>query len=127
MPLREITVATSPVPSGRYSQAIAANGLVFVAGVGPYDPSTRDIVGDTIEEQTVQVLRNVQAVLQATGSDLVDVVNCIAFLAELERDWSSFDETYGRFFVAPYPARTTVGANLKGILVELTVMASLPS
>jgi 2-iminobutanoate/2-iminopropanoate deaminase len=123
MPLREINVAGSPSPSGRYSQAIAANGLLFVAGIGPYDPDTREIVGVGVEEQTVQVLRNVAVVLQAAGSDLGDVVNCTAFLADVERDWAAFDSTYGAFFCAPYPARTTVGANLKGILVELAVVA----
>lgn len=127
MVIREITVATSPVPSGRYSQAIAANGLLFLAGVGPYHPDTRDVVGTTVQEQTAQAVRNVQAILVATGCDLCDIVNCTAFLAELERDWAAFDETYGGFFESPYPARTTVGAALKGILIELSVVAAMPS
>lgn len=123
--IRGIAVATSPPPSGSYSQAIAANGLLFLAGVGPYEPVTRQVVGTTIEEQTAQALRNVNAVLAATGCELSDVVNCTAFLADLDNDWAAFDRTYGSFFHEPYPARTAVGATLKGILVELAVVAAL--
>lgn len=121
--LRSISVPSSPVPSGSYSQAISANGLVFLAGVGPYDPATRQVIGTTVEEQTSQAISNVRAVLQATGCDLSDIVNCTAYLADLERDWPAFDRTYGSFFGPPFPARTTVGAVLKSILVELSVVA----
>jgi 2-iminobutanoate/2-iminopropanoate deaminase len=116
-----------PAPSGAYSQALVASGFVFVSGVGPYEPATRHVVGTTIEEQTDQVLRNVGAILRAAGCDLDDVVNVTAFLEDLERDWVGFDATYRRFFGAPHPARTTVGAKLKNMLVEIAVVAIAPA
>lgn len=99
--------------------------MLFLAGVGPYDPETREIVGTTIEEQTVQTVNNVRALLVAAGCDLQDVVNTTAYLADLDRDWAGFDAAYGAFFAPPYPARTAVGATLKRTLVELAVVALL--
>ncbi|MCU1495013.1 MAG: reactive intermediate/imine deaminase [Acidimicrobiaceae bacterium] len=127
MTLQEIKAATSPVPSGAYSQAIVANGLLFVAGVGPYDPATRVVIGSTIEDQTIQTVENLRAILLAAHCDLGDVVNSTVYLAELQRDWAGFDATYGSLFSAPYPARATTGAVLKGILVEIAVVAALPT
>lgn len=101
--------------------------MLFLAGVGPYDPITRQTVGTTIAEQTVQVLENIRAVLRSAGCDFSDVVNTTAYLANLQRDWGEFDRTYGRFFSPPYPPRTAVGAVLKNILVELAVVAELPA
>lgn len=124
---RHVQVSDSPVPSGSYSQAVEANGLLFVSGLGPYHPVTRVVVGETIEEQTVQVVANVRAVLEAAGCDLHHVVNTTAYLADLEHDWAGFDAVYGSLFPAPYPARTAVGATLKNMLVELSVVAVLPS
>ena len=123
----EISVRSSPVPSGAYSQGITANGLLFVAGVGPYDPVTRAVVGTSVEEQTLQTMSNIKEILLVAGLDFGDVVNSTVYLAELERDWAAFDRTYGRFFAAPFPARTAVGATLKGILVEVAVIAALRS
>jgi 2-iminobutanoate/2-iminopropanoate deaminase len=78
---RSVYVETSPKPSGHYSQCIVANGFVYLAGVGPYDPVTRAVVGKTIENQTAQVLRNVDAVLAGAGCRLTDVVNCTVELS----------------------------------------------
>lgn len=122
---RHVHTSDSPAPSGSYSQARVSNGMLFLAGVGPYDPLTRDVVGTTIAEQTEQVLRNIRAVLVAAGRDMGDVVSTTAYLADLERDWAEFDATYGRFFLPPYPARTAVGARLKNVLVEVAAVAEL--
>ncbi|MGA2528360.1 MAG: Rid family hydrolase [Acidimicrobiales bacterium] len=116
---------SSPVPSGAYSQGIVAGGLLFVAGVGPYDPVTRAIVGSTVEEQTVQTIENIRAILIGAGLALQDVVNSTVYLSDMSRDWFAFDKTYRQFFSPPFPARTAVGATLKGILVEIAVMAAL--
>jgi reactive intermediate/imine deaminase len=123
---QSIEATNSPAPSGSYSQARISNGLLFLAGVGPYDPATREIVGSTVEEQTVRVVENIRAVLLAANCDLGDVVNSTVFLADLGRDWAAFDATYGSFFQPPYPARTAVGATLKNMLVEIAVVAALP-
>ncbi len=124
--LKAIEVKTSPVPSGAYSQAVAANGLVFVAGVGPYDASTRAVVGTTIEEQTVKTIENIRAILIGAGCDLGDIVNSTVYLADLHGDWEAFDATYSSLMPEPYPARATTGAVLKNILVEIAVVAALP-
>jgi len=121
--LKQISVTTSPVASGAYSQAIAANGFVFVAGVGPYDPTTRAIVGTTIEEQTVQTVANIEAILVGAGSGLDKIVNTTVWLADLNHDWVAFDATYRSLLTPPLPARATTGAVLKGILVEIAVIA----
>jgi 2-iminobutanoate/2-iminopropanoate deaminase len=124
--LKAISVKTSPVPSGAYSQAVVAKGLVFVAGVGPYDPKTRAVVGSTIEEQTIKTMDNIRAILAEAGCDLGDIVNSTVYLAELGRDWAAFDATYRFLLAEPYPARATTGAVLKNILVEIAVVAALP-
>lgn len=123
---QSIEATNSPVPSGSYSQARISNGFLFLAGVGPYDPTTREIMGSTVEEQTVRVVENIRAVLRAANCDLGDVVNSTVFLADLGRDWAAFDATYGSFFRPPYPARTAVGATLKNVLVEIAVVAVVP-
>ncbi len=127
MPQKEIAVNDAPMASGNYSQAIAAGGLLFVAGNGPYDPGTREVIGETIEEQTDRTMRNIEAILRGAGLDWSHVVNTTAYLEHLQRDWAGFDRVYGTFLTAPYPARATVGAALKNILVEISVVAMMPS
>jgi len=122
-----VSVEGSPKPSGAYSQGVVANGFLFVAGVGPYDPITRAIRGDTVEEQTAQTMKNIRATLLAAGCDFGDVVNSTVYLAELNRDWTAFDATYRTFLEEPYPARAAVGAALKNILVEIAVVAVIPN
>ena len=124
--LKVIDVKTSPVPSGAYSQAIVANGLVFVAGVGPYDAKTRAIEGTTIEEQTIKTMGNIRAILVEAGCDFSDILNSTVYLADLHRDWAGFDAAYRSLLTDPYPARATTGAVLKNILVEIAVVAALP-
>lgn len=127
MPQIEISVNDAPVASGNYSQAIGAGGLLFVAGNGPYDPDTREVVGETIEEQTDRTMRNIEAILRGAGLHWSHVVNTTAYLEHLQRDWAGFDRVYGTFLKPPYPARATVGAALKNILVEISVIAMMPS
>jgi 2-iminobutanoate/2-iminopropanoate deaminase len=124
---RAISVTDAPVASGNYSQAIVAAGLLFVAGNGPYDPVTRKVVGETIEEQTDRTMRNIEAILNGAGLDWSHVVNTTAYLEHLLRDWAGFDRVYGTFLTPPYPARATTGAALKNILVEISVVAVMPS
>ncbi len=124
---RAISVTDAPVASGNYSQAIVAGGLLFVAGNGPYDPATRQIVGETIEEQTDRTMRNIAAILRGAGLDWSHVVSTTAYLEHLQRDWAGFDRIYGTFLTPPYPARATTGAVLKNILVEISVVAVMTS
>jgi enamine deaminase RidA (YjgF/YER057c/UK114 family) len=100
---------------------------LFVAGVGPYDPTTRAIVGTTVEEQTVQTMENIRGTLLAAGCDFSSIVSSTVYLADLNRDWTAFDATYRTFLKEPFPARAAVGTDLKNILVEIAVVAVLPS
>ncbi len=113
------------VPAGgHYSPAIVAGGLVFVSGQGPVDPQTRT-VPDGFAAQVEQTLRNVQTVLRQAGVGCGDVVKVNAYLSDVTR-FAEFDAAYRPFFPGEPPARTTVGAQLIGIQVEIDCIAVLP-
>ena len=99
----------APAAIGPYSQAIKANGFVFVSGQIPIDPATGQFVSGGIREQTEQVLKNVSAVLQASGSGLDQVVKTTVFLTDMN-DFAAMNEVYGKFFTDIPPARATVAA-----------------
>ncbi|CAN5642790.1 RidA family protein [soil metagenome] len=109
-------------PVGAYSPATKAGNLIFVSGQVPKDPRTGDTVSTDIREQTRFVLANTERVLNAAGASLDDVVSVTAYLADMH-DWEAFNEVYRDTFRRPYPARTTVGAELRGFLVEISVVA----
>jgi 2-iminobutanoate/2-iminopropanoate deaminase len=123
--LREI-IQTDNAPGaiGPYSQAIKAGGFVFVSGQIPTDPQTGEFVAGGITEQTEQVLKNLKAVLVASGSSLAQVVKTTVFLADM-KEFSGMNEVYARFFPEPPPARATVAvAGLpRDARVEIEVVA----
>jgi reactive intermediate/imine deaminase len=119
----KVETTNAPRPGGAYSQGIVAGGLLYTAGFGPQDPATGDIVGDTVEAQTEQVMKNIGGALAAYDLDFSHVVKATVHLQHLDRDFSGFNATYERFMVEPYPVRTTVGSTLAGILVEIDVVA----
>jgi len=122
----EIRAEAAPRGTGAYSQAIRAGDLVFISGQGPLDPSTLEVLGETVEAQTEQTLRNLEAIAVAAGGGLGDVVKVSAFIASID-DFPAFNETYERIFSAlPRPARTTTGAELRNILVEVDAVLYLP-
>jgi 2-iminobutanoate/2-iminopropanoate deaminase len=119
--MKAIYTPDAPQPAGPYSQAVLAGGFVFVSGQRPTDPATGQIVVGT-EAQTHQVLRNIRAVLQAAGADMRDVVRVTAHLADLS-DFDIYNSVYVQYFQEPYPSRTTTGSDLRGIRVEIDVIA----
>ncbi len=122
----EITTDAAPLGSGAYSQAIRAGDSVYISGQGPLDPATLEVVGTSIEEQTEITLGNLAAIAAAAGGSLADVVKVSVFLASIDL-FAGFDATYARIFgELPRPARTTTGAELKGILVEIDAVLHLP-
>ncbi len=122
----EIVTDAAPRGSGAYSQAVRAGDFVFVSGQGPLDPGTLVVAGSTIEEQTELTLRNLAAIAAAAGGSLRDVVKVSVFLSSIDL-FAGFDATYGRIFhELPRPARTTTGAELRGILVEIDAVLHLP-
>jgi 2-iminobutanoate/2-iminopropanoate deaminase len=113
-----------PPPAGAYSPGVRAGDLLFVSGQVPKDPRTGAIVGDEVREQTRQVLRNLEGVLAAGGATLADVVSVTVYLQD-EGDWGAFNEVYKSVLAPPYPTRAVVGAQLRGILVEVSAIAHL--
>lgn len=113
-----------PPPAGAYSPGVRAGDLLFVSGQVPRDPRTGEIVGEDVVGQTRQVLRNLQAVLEAGGATLDDLVSVTVYLAD-ENDWPTFNEVYRETMRPPYPTRAVVGAQLRGILVEVSAVAYL--
>jgi 2-iminobutanoate/2-iminopropanoate deaminase len=104
-----VQTENAPAAIGPYSQAIKANGFVFVSGQIPIDPRTGEFVTGGIREQTEQVLKNLAAVLQASGSSLDQIVKTTVFLADMQ-DFTSMNEVYSAFFGDTAPARATVAA-----------------
>jgi 2-iminobutanoate/2-iminopropanoate deaminase len=98
-----IRTENAPKPPAYFSQAVKSGGFVFVAGQGPFDPATGQVVGTTIQEQTAQSLRNVSAILAAAGSSLAKVVTATFILAE-ESDFHGMNEEWVKWFPNP-PAR----------------------
>ena len=119
-------ISTSAAPGGLagYSQAIRANGFVYVSGQGPFDPATGDVVGETIEEQTRRCLQNVEAILEAAGSTIDDVVQATFILLD-ESDFAGMNEEWSRWFPTNPPARQ--GAKLpispKGMRISIAAVA----
>jgi 2-iminobutanoate/2-iminopropanoate deaminase len=122
MPKQQITTQSGASPVGAYSQGLRAGDFIFVSGQGPLDPQTGQIVGTTIEEQTARVLENIQAILAAGGASLADVVKVSAHLSDLSL-FGRYNTVYASYFPDPKPARTTVGSQLPGILVEIDAIA----
>jgi 2-iminobutanoate/2-iminopropanoate deaminase len=115
-----------PKPIGPYSQAIRANGFLFVSGQVALDPKTGEMTSTDIRQQTERVLENVKGILEASGSNLHHVVKTTVFLKDIN-DFATMNEVYARYFTAAPPARSTVPvARLpKDALVEIDVIAAL--
>jgi len=124
MTKKQVNTKVGASPVGAYSQGLIAGDFVFVSGQGPLNPKTGKIVGKTIEEQTVQVLENIKAILEAAGASMGDVVKVAVHLSDLA-SFRRFNQVYATFFPDPKPARTTIGSQLLGILVEIDAIAYL--
>ncbi len=107
-----------------YSQAVKAAGLVFVSGQGPYDPRTGAIVGETVQEQTAQCLRNLQAILTAAGSSLDRIVSATFVLLE-EDDFAAMNEEWAKWFKDDKPARqgAKLPARIKNMKISVAAIA----
>ena len=108
-------------PVGHYSQAVRAGDFVYVSGQGPVDAQGQLVPGD-IKEQTRLVLNNIRVILEAAGATLQDVVKCGVFLNDIG-DFAAMNDVYREVFGPNPPARTTVGATLPKILVEIDAVA----
>jgi 2-iminobutanoate/2-iminopropanoate deaminase len=113
-----------PKPIGPYSQAVRANGFLFLSGQIALDPKTGEISGAGVAEQTERVLENIKGIVEAAGSKMPHVVKTTVFLKNMN-DFAAMNEVYARYFTAAPPARSTVEvARLpKDALVEIEVTA----
>jgi 2-iminobutanoate/2-iminopropanoate deaminase len=119
-----ISTQDGPQAIGPYSQAIRANGFVFVSGQVAIDPATQQVINGEVTAQTDRVLKNLSAILKAAGTGLEKVVRSTVFLKNMG-DFTAMNEVYGRYFTSSPPARSTVEvARLpKDVLVEIDVIA----
>lgn len=118
------TLEGAPQKAGPYSHVVVMNGFVFVSGQGPIDPVSNLISGPTIEEQTRQVLENIKFILEQTGSDMQHVAKVNVYLQNLA-EFQAFNRVYVQYFPHDQPVRTTIGANLPNILIEIDCIAGL--
>jgi 2-iminobutanoate/2-iminopropanoate deaminase len=111
-----------PLP---FSQAVKLGNLIFVSGQGPIDPKTHEVNGD-IKAQTERMLENIKAILEAAGTDLLNVVNTTVFLTDL-KNFEGMNEVYQKYFPKDPPPRATVQAGLlREMLVEMQCIAAIP-
>jgi 2-iminobutanoate/2-iminopropanoate deaminase len=127
MTRQAISTTSAPGAIGPYSQAIAADGLLFCSGQLGLDPSTGDLV-EGVEAQADRSLRNLTAVLDADGLTWADVVKTTIYLADMD-DFAAVNAVYGTFMPDPPPARSTVAVKTlpKGGLVEIEAIARRPA
>ena len=121
--MEKVFTEQAPAAIGPYSQAVKTGNLVYTSGQIPIDPATGVIEAQDIKGQTEQVMRNLDAVLQAAGSSFERAVKTMCFLKSMD-DFAAFNEVYARYFTGK-PARScvAVAALPKGALVEVEVIA----
>jgi 2-iminobutanoate/2-iminopropanoate deaminase len=119
-----ISTPDAPKAIGPYSQAVRANGLVFVSGQVAIDPATQQVVEGDVSAQTERVMKNLSAILAAAGSRLDLVLRCTVFLKSMN-DFVAMNAVYGKYFSSAPPARSTVEVSRlpKDVLVEIDVIA----
>jgi 2-iminobutanoate/2-iminopropanoate deaminase len=119
-----VTTDHGPKAIGPYSQAVKANGFVFVSGQVALDPKTQQLIEGGIAQQTERVMENLKGIVEASGSTMVKVVKTTVFLSDMN-DFTTMNEIYGRYFPSHPPARATVQVSRlpKDVKVEIEVIA----
>ena len=123
--MKKLSTDKAPAAIGPYSQAVITGNLIFSSGQIALDPETGVVVGETIEEQTEQVMKNLGAILEEAGLGYGDVVKTVCFLDDMN-DFAAFNEIYGKYFTEK-PARSCVAVETlpKGVLCEVEVIAEI--
>ncbi|QGA55198.1 deaminase [Sulfolobus sp. E5-1-F] len=123
--MREIVFTDkAPKPIGPYSQGVKVGDVLYVSGQIPVDPNTNEVVGKNIEEQTIRVIENIKAILEAAGYVLDDVVMSFVYLKDI-KDFQRFNEVYSKYFSNKPPARVTIEVSRlpRDVLIEISVIA----
>lgn len=127
--IKKQPVATKNAPEavGAYSQAIISGDLIFISGQIGLDPLSGVLQGEAVGEQAEQVMKNIQGVLLAAGTDFENLLKVTIYLVDLA-DFQKIDTIYSSYLTPPYPARATIGATAlpKGAKVEIEAIASVP-
>jgi len=120
----DISTRSAPAAVGPYSQAIKVGNFLFCSGQIPLDPQRGIIVGEDIKTQTEQVLKNLEAILKAERLGFSSVVKTTVFLTDIS-EFAEMNEVYGKYFMSPYPARSTVQVSAlpRGAKVEIELIA----
>lgn len=123
--MKPIKTDKAPGAIGPYSQGVLAGELIFFSGQIPLDPATGQMVGNDIQTQTRQVMKNIQGLLESQGLGFGNIVKTTVFLKNLG-EFTTFNEIYASYLKAPYPARSTVEVSAlpKGALVEIECTVS---
>lgn len=119
----QISTDEAPAPSGAYSQGIRLGNVAFLAGQGPFD-ATGALVGESVAEQTRQVLENLDAVARAEGSSLANAVRVGVYLSDMS-DFDEMNAEYVKHFSPPLPARTTIQSHIQGFHVEIDAVIAI--
>ncbi|MEO5783030.1 MAG: RidA family protein [Ginsengibacter sp.] len=119
-----INTPNAPSPIGPYSQAVEANNMLFISGQIALKPGTSDLANTDINEETHQVMKNLQSILSTAGIDFNAVVKTTIFLSDMEL-FGQVNEVYGKYFKADFPARETVAVKglPKNVNVEISMIA----
>lgn len=120
--MKEHRLSADLVAAGPYSHCVRAGATVWTAGVGPHEPGS-GAIPDGVEAQTQATFDNLERALALAGADLSDVVKLTVYLQRLHADKDAFNEVCRRRLSPPFPVRTTVGADLMNILVEIDAVA----
>lgn len=123
--MQQISATTAPAPAGPYSSGIVSGGFLFLAGQGPFDTESK-IVGETFADQVRQTFANLEAVAAAAGTSMSNAVRIGVYLNDMS-DWPAFNEVSKEFLSTPYPARTSIQADLSGFLVEIDAIVAIPT
>jgi 2-iminobutanoate/2-iminopropanoate deaminase len=121
-----INSANAPAPIGPYSQATLAGNTLYVSGQIPLDTTSGELIAGSIEEETTQVMKNLEAILKQAGADFSNVVKCSIFVKDMN-DFGKINATYGQYFPSNPPARETVEVSRlpKDVRVEISCIAVL--
>ncbi|MCB9455847.1 MAG: hypothetical protein H6671_07675 [Anaerolineaceae bacterium] len=123
---RIIQTDRAPAPKGAYSQGvIVSSPQLYIAAQGPFDPATGAVAGESFREQAERVFANIQAIVEAAGASMADVVKVTVYLAD-GANFAEMNEIYQRFFPAPYPARTPVLAPVYLAHIMADAVVALP-
>lgn len=123
--MQKISTTKAPAAIGPYSQAVVVNGALYTSGQIPINPETGQVVEGGIKEQTLQVMKNLQALLEEAGTSTENVFKTTCFLYNMG-DFAAFNEVYSEFFTSR-PARSCVAVKdlPKGVLVEVELIATI--